>query len=117
MSQQKIVDPNFTVDRFDKRFKELNNHVLKSITADGVEIVFAVSTNSQNSGLLEQCKVMADGWLALAKTIAEFRDVEFCLVQQKEDDSESVWVRQHFAEMSEFRTELGGRLKAVASRL
>ena len=67
--------------------------------------------------LLEQCKVMADGWLALAKTIAEFRDVEFCLVQQKKDDSESVWVRKHFAEMSEFRTEFGGRFKAVVSGL
>jgi len=115
MSQQKIIDPNFTVDRFDKRFKELNNHALKSITADGVEVVFAVPANSQDSGLLEQCKVMADGWLALTKTIAEFRDVEFCLVQQIEDNSESVWVRQHFAEMSEFRTEFGGRFKAVVS--
>ena len=108
MSQQKIIDSNFAIDRFEKRFKELNNDALKTVSADSVEIVFAVSANGQNSGLLEQRKMMADGWLALAKTIAEFRDVEFSLVQQEEDDSESVWIRQHFAEMSEFRAKFGG---------
>lgn len=117
MSQQKIIDSNFAIDWFEKRFKELNNYALKTVSANSVEIVFAVSANCQNSGLFEQRKMMADGRLALAKSIAEFRDVEFCLVQQEEDDSESVWIRQHFAEMCEFRTELSGRLKAVVSSL
>ena len=45
MSQQKIIDSNFAIDRFEKRFKELNNDALKTVSADGVEIVFAVSAN------------------------------------------------------------------------
>lgn len=53
MSQQEIIDSNFAIDRFEKRFKELNDDALKTVSTDSVEIVLAVSANCQDSGLLE----------------------------------------------------------------
>ena len=105
MRQQKIADPNFAVRRLQERFEKLNNDALKPVTAHGIEIVLSVATNLEDSSLLEQCQVMAHGWLALIQAVAEFGNVQFFFLQQEEDDSKPVGIRQHFAEMGQLRTE------------
>ena len=106
--QQEIVDPNFSVGRLKKRFEELNDDSLKAVSAHGIEVVFAVTTNLQDTSLFKQRQVVADRWLALVQAIAELRDVEFCLVQQVEDDAEPVAVRKHFTEMGQLGSEFFG---------
>ncbi len=108
MSQQEIVDSNFSVNWLKERFEELNDNALKAVSTDGIEVVLTVAANCQNSGLLEQRQMMADGRLALIQTLTEFRNVEFSFIQQVENDSQTVGVRKHFAEMSQLGTKLGG---------
>ena len=107
MSQQEIVDSNFSVDWFKERLEQLNDDALETVAANRVEVVFSIATDFQDAGLFEQRQVMADRRLTLIQSLAEFCDVEFFVLQQEEDNTQTIGVRKHLAEMSQFGPKLG----------
>ena len=65
-----MVDPNDIFIGIIKAVEKFSHNGMEVFTADGIEIVLAISACFDQSGIPQQCKMMADSRLTLIEPFA-----------------------------------------------
>ena len=86
-------------------------------TVDGIVVAFAIPTWLDQSCDSEQCQVVTDRRLTLARELAQSRHVHFGPARQFQQDPKSRFVGQEFEELEQVVLQLFGKLAARGNRV